>query len=621
MMNRRQFLDRLAAMAAFTAVPIHFRPATAQEQEWRHGMSTFGDLALPADFTHFPFVEPKAIKGGKISLQIAAVLGNQAFNTFNTLNPFSDRGDGAAGAEALFASLMVGSGDEPDSLYGEAAEAVRMSADRRTFWWRLRPGLTFHDGAPITAEDVAFSFELMSTKGHPRYRLIMNGFERAVAEDVRVVRVEFNEKAARDLPLFIAGLPIFSKAYYTANDFTASTLTPPVGSGGVKVGRFEQGRFIEYERIADWWGTNLPVNVGQSNFNVVRYEYYRDRDVAFEAFKSGEFLFREEFTSRIWATGYDFPARQDGRVKRDELPDERPSGAQGWFINTRREKFADRRVREALAHCFDFEWTNRNLMFNSFKRTTSFFENSDLKATGLPSPEELALLEPWRGKVPEEVFGIPWEPPAADGTGQDRTRLREALRLMTEAGFSFQNGVMRDTKGQPFTIEFLDDDGGLERHTGGYIAILKRLGIEATFRIVDAPQYESRLNDFDFDMTVRRYSLGLNPGGSEVENWTSRSADVKGSYNLAGIKDPAIDALAEAVKSAKTRAELVVACRAIDRVVRSGRYWVPQWYKASHWIAYWDVFQRPPGKPRFALGAPGTWWIDEAKAKALGKGL
>lgn len=621
MMNRRQFLDRLAAMAAFTAVPIHFRPAAAQEQEWRHGMSTFGDLALPADFTHFPFVEPKAIKGGKISLQIAAVLGNQGFNTFNTLNPFSDKGDGAAGAEALFASLMVGSGDEPDSLYGEAAEAVRMSADRRTFWWRLRPGLTFHDGSPITAEDVAFSFELMSTKGHPRYRLIMNGFERAAAEDARVVRVEFNERAARDLPLFIANLPIFSKAYYTANDFTASTLTPPVGSGGVKVGRFEQGRFIEYERIADWWGTNLPVNVGQSNFNVVRYEYYRDRDVAFEAFKSGEFLFREEFTSRIWATGYDFPARQDGRVKRDELPDERPSGAQGWFINTRREKFADRRVREALAHCFDFEWTNRNLMFNSFKRTTSFFENSDLKATGLPSPEELALLEPWRGKVPEEVFGIPWEPPAADGTGQDRTRLRDALRLMTEAGFSFQNGVMRDTKGQPFTIEFLDDDGGLERHTGGYIAILKRLGIEATFRIVDAPQYESRINDFDFDMTVRRYSLGLNPGGSEVENWTSRSADVKGSYNLAGIKDPAIDALAEAVKKAKTRAELVVACRAIDRVVRSGRYWVPQWYKASHWIAYWDVFQRPPGKPRFALGAPSTWWIDEAKAKALGKGL
>ena len=383
------------------------------------------------------------------------------------------------------------------------------------------------------------------------------------------------------------------------------------------MGRLSAGRFIEYERVKDWWGADLPVARGQSNFDVLRFEYYRDRDVAFEGFTGKSYLFREEFTSRTWATRYDFPAIQDGRVKREVLPNDTPSGAQGWFINTRRDKFKDRSLREALIHAFDFEWTNKNLMYSSYERTHSVFQNSDLMAKGKPSAEEVALLEPYRGKVPDEVFGEPFVPPVSDGSGQDRLLLRKATQLLQEAGLVIKDGKRMNARGEPFTIEFLLDEPAAQPIHMPYIKNLAALGIEATVRLVDPVQYRSRVEDFDFDLTVQRFGFSTTPGDSLRTFFSSQAATLKGSQNLAGIADPAVDAIIGRIIGAETRPQLVIACRALDRLIRAGRYWVPHWYKASHWVAYWDAFSRPADKPRYARGAPETWWHDKAKAAKI----
>jgi microcin C transport system substrate-binding protein len=441
----------------------------------------------------------------------------------------------------------------------------------------------------------------------------------AEAEDDAVVTVRFAEKRARDVPLFVASLPIFSRAYYTAHPFDQSTLDVPQGSGPYKVGRFEPGRFIEYERVSDWWGAKLPVSVGQHNFDTLRYEFYRDRDVAFEGFKAKSFLFREEFTSRTWATQYDFPAIRDGRIKRGEIPDDTPSGFQGWFFNTRRTKFANPRLREALNYAFDFEWTNKTIMYGAYRRTHSAFQNSDMMAAGLPSPEELKLLEPWRGKVPDAVFGEPFVPPVSDGSGQDRALLRKASQMLTDAGFPIKNGKRTDSNGEPVTIEFLLDEPSFQPHHMPLIKNLGTLGIDATLRMVDPVQYKAREDDFDFDVTTMRLSFSTTPGDSLRTTFSSRAAETKGSQNLSGIADPAIDALIEKIIDANTRPELVIACRALDRVFRAGHYWIPHWYNPSHRIAYWDVFGHPEGKPRYARGIPETWWYDRDKAARLEK--
>jgi microcin C transport system substrate-binding protein len=394
----------------------------------------------------------------------------------------------------------------------------------------------------------------------------------------------------------------------------------PLGSAAYRVGRLEAGRFIEYERVRDWWGETLPVSVGQNNFDVIRVEFFRDRDVAFEGFKARAYTFREEFTSRTWATQYDFPAARDGRVVRREIPDETPSGAQGWFINTRREKFAHPKLREAIGLAFDFEWTNKHVMFDSYRRTHSFFQNSPMMAIGKPSPEELAVLEPFRGQVAEEVFGEPYVPPVSDGSGQDRNLLRRATQLLREAGFSIAGNRLMDPAGRPVTIEFLDFEPSLERHTQPFIANLRRLGIEAGIRRVDSAQYQSRLKDYDFDMTIRRYSLSLTPGEAMRSYFGSEAGRQPGSQNLAGIADPVVDALIAQALAARTRPELVTICKVLDRVLRAGRYWVPNWYKASHWLAYWDQFGFPETKPRYARGAPNTWWFDPQKAARIERG-
>jgi microcin C transport system substrate-binding protein len=584
-----------------------------------HGISSFGDLKYPPDFTHFEYVNPDAPKGGLFSQIGAQRQYNQNFLTFNSLNSYILKGDAALGMELTFATLMAAAGDEPDSMYGYAARSVRISPDKLTYRYTLRPEARFHDNTRITAQDVAFSLNMLKEKGHPIIHQLLRDFLGAEAADDATVVVRFAEKRARDVPLFVAAMPIFSRAYYANKPFDETTLEPPLGSGAYKVGRFEAGRYIEYDRVKDWWGAALPVARGQSNFDTVRYEFYRDRDVAFEGFTAKSYLFREEFTARIWATRYDFPAIKDGRVQRRILPDDTPSGGQGWFFNTRRDKFKNAKLREALGYAFDFEWTNKSIMYGAYKRSYSVFQNSNMVAEGKPSEGELALLAPFRGKVLDEVFGEPFMPPVSDGSGQDRALLRKASQLLQEAGFPVKDGKRVDQKGEPITLEFLIDEPTFQPHHMPFIKNLGTLGIDATLRVVDPVQYKKRTDDFDFDITVQRVNFSSTPGDSLRSFFSSQAAAIKGSQNLAGMADPAIDALIEAIIAAETRPALVTACRALDRVIRAGRYWVPHWYLASHRVAYWDVFGWPEKKPGFARGVPETWWYDAAKAARLGR--
>jgi microcin C transport system substrate-binding protein len=595
---------------------MRFRPAAAEPGTDSHGISAFGDLKYPADFPHFDYVNVDAPKGGLFSLIPSSRAYNQSFFTFNSLNAYVLKGEGAQGMDMTFAALMVRANDEPDAMYGLAAKSVRISPDRLVYRFTIRPEARFHDGSKLTAQDVAFSLTALKEKGHPLIVVQLRDMLKAEAPDDATVVVSFAEKRARDVPLFVAGLPIFSKAYYATRPFEESTLDTPLGSGPYKVGKFEANRYIEYERVKDWWAADLAVNRGSYNFDTVRYEFYRDRDVAFEGFSGKSYLYREEFTARIWATRYDFPAVKDGRVKRETLPDETPSGGQGWFFNTRRDKFRDPRVREALGNAFDFEWTNKTVMYGAYARTCSPFQNSDMVAVGPPSPEELKLLEPFRGQVPDEVFGEPYVPPVSDGSGQDRTLLRKAVQLLNDAGCVVKDGKRLLPNGESFTVEFLLDEPSFQPHHATFIKNLGQLGIDASLRLIDAVQFRARVEDFDFDVTVERLSMSATPGDSLRPYFTSQAAATKGSHNLAGVASPAIDALVEKAMSAETRVDLTNACRAIDRVFRAGRYWVPQWFRATHPIAYWDVFNHPDKPPKYSggVGAPENWWYDAAKA-------
>jgi microcin C transport system substrate-binding protein len=600
--------DTLAIGAvALTSVLVPTAAKAAESPE-RHGISAFGDLKYPADFKQFDYVNPHAPKGGVFSQVAPTKIFNQGLLTFNSLNSFILKGDAAQGMEFTFASLMARALDEPDAMYGLAAHAVQISPDRLAYRFLMRRGITFHDGSPLMAQDVAFSLQLLKEKGHPIIQQLLRDFSGAQAPDDVNVVVSFAAGHARDLPLFIAWLPIFSRTYYAGRAFEETTLEPPLGGGPYKVGRFEPGHYIEYERVKDWWGADLPVARGQNNFDVIRYEYYRDRDIAFEGFTSKSYLFREELVSRVWATRYDFPAVREGRVKRDVIADHTTDAAQGWYFNLRREKFKDKRAREAFIDAFDFQWINATIMYGAYQRTQSVFENSDMMAIGRPGAAEIALLEPFRGKVPDEVFGEPYVPPVSDGSGQDRALLRKASALLQEAGYVIKDGKRMTPQGEVFAVEFLiDDPVSLPQHNA-FIKNLGILGIEASVRIVDAVQYRKRVDDFDFDIVVQWFGFSGTPGDSLRTFFTSRAAAMKGSLNVGGISDPVIDALVESVIAAESRTALVSACKALDRVIRSGRYWVPHWYKASHWLAYWDVFGRPIAQPRYALAIRETWW-------------
>jgi microcin C transport system substrate-binding protein len=584
-----------------------------------HGLSLFDDLALPADFPHYGYVNPQAPKGGYVAVQLKRGGGNQTFDTFNTLNSFVDKGDGVGGSDLIYDSLFVSHLDEPMAAYGLLAKSVAVSPDKLTYHVELRPEARFHDGSPLTSADVAFSMMTLKTKGHSSYRILLRELESVTEDGPHAVTIRLSPRRGRDLHMLVGALPVFSKVFWATRDFEAAILEPILGSGAYRFGRFEQGRFVEYERVADYWGRDLPVNRGQNNFDRIRYEYFRDRNVAFEGFKAGILTYQEEYTARLWATGYDFPAVKDGKVKREDLPRTEPLTAQGWYFNTRRDKFKDKRIREAIGLAFDFDWVNKNIMFGFRRRTVSFFPGGEREAKGLPGADELALLEPFRAQLDPEVFGEPWSPATSDGSGNDRNLLRRADDLLRAAGCKRDGGVLKLPNGQPFEIEFLDFSPALQPHTQPFQANLKRLGIEAKSRIVDATQYTQRTGDFDFDV------ISMNLGGSHVPGDSlklvmgSEAARTPRSRNMAGIADPVIDAMLDRIAKATSMADINAACRALDRVFRAGRYWIPMWHAPTEWVAYWDMYERPERVAKFGPTAPGTWWFNADKARRIGR--
>jgi microcin C transport system substrate-binding protein len=614
-LSRRSIL-RLAGAGALYA---GMKPwAWAAGRTGLHGLSVFGDLKYPADFTHFDYLNPEAPKGGRMIFQPAYWYFNQNVQTFNTLNSFVLRGDAPPRMELCFDTLMASAADEPDAMYGLVAETVDVSDDGNVFTFHLRPAARFHDGTPLTAEDVAFSLMLIKKDGHPNLAQVIREMVSAEARDGATLVVTLSGNQARDTILTVAGLPIFSKAYYTANDFLAGTLQAPLSSGAYKVGRLSAGRFIEYERVADYWAKDLAVRRGLANFDQIRVDFFTERQAAFEAFKKGEITFREEFTAITWAKDYNFPAIADGRVVKSLFPGEKRPSFQGWFINTRRPKYADPRTREALGLAFDFEWSNRNLFFDSYTRLVSYFEKSDYAASGLPTPEELALLEPHRAALPPEVFGEATVPPVSDGSGRDRTLLRRASELLAAAGWRPEANGLVDGNGTPLTVEFLIDGAVFERVLSPYVANLKRIGVEATIRQVDPVQMQARETAYDFDVTMFALSLEATPLDGLQQIFGSQAADTPGTYNYSGIKEPVVDALLARVPGVTNREELVALTRAIDRILRSRHYWVPNWYRPEHNVAHWTIFGWPATKPDFAFAPETTWWFDPDKATAIG---
>ncbi len=599
---------RLALAALLLAAPV-------AAETTAHGVSAFGALKYPADFAHFAYVNPEAPKGGTLKTR-----STFAQNTFDSLNPFILKGEAPAEVSLyVFDTLMVRAMDEADAVYGLVAESVTWPVDRAWAEFRLRPEARFADGEPVTAEDVVFSLDILKAEGAPRYRIAYGAIESAEALAEDRVRFTFRPGAStRDLPMLAASIPILPKHWWEGRAFGESTLDPLLGSGPYRIGAFEPGRTIAFERREDYWAKDLPVNVGRWNFDRLEYEYFRDYTAAFEAFKAGAYEMHEEFFSKIWATGYDFPAVNDGRVISDTLPDGRPAGTQGYWFNTRREKFADPRVRQALGMAFDFEWSNRTLFYDLYQRTTSFFEGSPLAAKGAPSEAERALLEPLMEHLPPEALGEAFVPAVTDGSGRMRRELRAAGVLLDEAGWTVGgDGKRRNAAGELLTIEFLDDSPTFERITGPYIRNLEQLGVTAEMRTVDAAQYQARMKTYDFDVTVARMPMSPTPG---VELWNlfgAESAAAEDTLNLSGVANPAVDALIEAIIGAESAEEHAVAVSALDRALRSMHLWVPQWSKASHTMAWWDRFDRPETKPPYSRAIVDTWWFDAEKSAAL----
>lgn len=598
--------------AALFALGLLAIPAAGEP---RHGISAFGDLKYPPDFKHFDYVNPDAPKGGRIASR-----GILAIDTFDSFNGYILRGNPAQNIGLLFDSLMARANDEPDALYGLVAKTADLAPDKKSITFQLREEARFSDDTKLTADDVCDSFRLLSTEGHERIRVLIRDVEKCDILSPYEVRYTFKGENTRDLPLIIAELPIFSKAYYATHDFTKTTLDQPLGSGPYKIGDFKQGQYVSYRRRPDYWAADLPVNKGRWNFDEVRMEYFKDRTAVVEALKSGVLDLHEELTARDWATAYNIKSVAEGRLIKEVLPDKTPSGAQGFYINLRREKFQDIRVRKALDLAFDFEWMKANLFYGSYDRTTSFFENSPLMAKGKPSEEELKILEPFRKELRPEVFEEAYVPPVSDGSGQDRKLLRQASQLLAEAGWTRQGTQLVNAKGEKFTIEFFIDDPASERITAPYVKNLRLLGIDATMRNIDPAQHEERMKDFDFDMDMVRLTGGQTPGVELRSQLGSQSANAKGSFNFFGIALPAVDALIDKMITAKSREELMFTGRALDRVLRAEHMWVSNWGLGSHRIVRWDIFEKPQIKPDYDRAIIDTWWINAEKAKTLKRG-
>lgn len=616
---RRNFLGLGGAALAASLLPgAAF--ANSRTGVKLHGLSAFGDLKYQADFPHFGYVNPGAPKGGTINFAPPNATYNQSFLTFNTLNSLVLRGDSPPRTEYCFDSLMASALDEPDAVYGLLAESVTISDDRNAFTFDLRPQSRFHDGSTLTAEDAAFSLRLFRDRGHPNLSETLRWMTDAVAVDARTLRLTFNGEQSSQNILAIVTMPVVSKAYYTANDFDASTMTPPLGSGPYKIGRVSAGRLIEYDRVAEYWARDLPVCRGLYNFDRIRIDFYQNRQAAFEAFKKGDTHFREEFTARVWATGYDFPALEEGKVIKREFAGEKWPSMQAVALNQRRPQFRDVRVRRAIDLCFDFEWTRRSLFFGSYDRSQSNFEKSDYKAEGKPSPEELALLEPFRQELPPETFGEAPLQPVSDGSGRDRKPLGQAAKLIAEAGWKRSGDFVVDDKGERLTVEMLADDDGIVRLFTPWMQNMRLIGIDASIRQVDSAQYEQRQSDYDFDFNLLAWSIGATPTADGLEIlYHSRSARMPGMRNYPGTQSPAVDALIAAAGHAATRENLVTALRALDRVLRARLDWIPTYYLANHRVAYWDMFGFVEPKPDYGFPAEILWWFDKDKAAKIGK--
>ena len=615
--RRRRRAAAGPAAAGLIAAALVAAAAPVQAQSTiNHAVAIRETPRYPADFAHYDHVNPEAPRGGTVR---RASVGS----TFDSLNPFIVKGDPAAGIGLLFDTLTADSPDEATASYGLVAEWIEIADDGSwtTFW--LRPEARFHDGSAITPADVAFSLEILKTEGHPFYRGYYGNVTSAepVEGDTpsghrQGVRFNFAEGMNQELPSILGQLQVLSKADWEGKEFGETTLDPPLGSGPytVEPGSIDPGRSIVYRRDPDYWARDLAVNVGHHNFDRIRYDYYRDATVAVEALKAGEYHFRRENSSKRWATGYAGPALDAGVLRQELLPHQLPAGMQSFIFNTRREKFGDPRVREAFGLAFDFEWTNRHLFYGQYRRSPSFFSNSELASSGLPTEAEIAILEPYRGRIPDRVFTEAYEPPRTDGQGGLRGNLRHATALLREAGWEIRDGLLTEvSSGASMEFEMLLVNPDFERVVLPFGKNLERLGVRMTVRTVDPAQYTRRISDFDFDMVVGSFGITLSPGNEQRNYWSSAAADLQGSRNLAGARDPAVDELVELVISAPDRRALVDRSRALDRVLLWSHYVIPNWHLNAFRVAYWDIFGRPESQPAYGLGFD-TWWLDEAKA-------
>lgn len=620
-LTRRSFLVATGAMATLGALSSDPLAAVATDTPL-HGLSAFGTLKYGPDFRQFEYAAPDAPQGGVFAFQPPNWLYNQSTQTFNTLNCFVLQGDAPPRMELCFDTLMVRALDEPDSLYCALARSVTISADRNRVRFDLKPHARFHDGSPILASDVAFSLLLLKDKGHPDLALDLLHLRSAEAAGDHVVELVFDGRQSRRAIHSIGeSAPVFSRASLAGKEFPASDLAALAGSGPWRVGRFEAGQFIEYERVRDWWGRDEPFARGLDHFDRIRIDFYSESQAAFEAFKKGEIVWRQEFTSRAWARDYDFPAVKQGRVRRSLFAGEKQPSLQAFALNMRRARFADARTRAAIAMLFDFEWTNKNLFFGAYERSHSLFARSEFDAGGMPSPAELALLEPLRSLVPPETFGPAVRQPASDGSGADRAQLRQAAALLEAAGWQRKDGRLFNAAGEALEIEMLIDSQVFERVLGPFTENLRRLGIVANLRLADAAQYQKRLESFDFDMAMFAFSLESNPTEESLRLFFhSSSAEREGTNNYPGIADPAVDALIAAAGQAESREALVAAMRALDRVLRARHFWIPNWHSANHRVAHWDMFGWRDPKPDYGFPVERLWWLDRQRAQAIGKG-
>ncbi|WP_428491790.1 extracellular solute-binding protein [Rhodopila sp.] len=597
-----------ASTPAGAEQPAAAKPAPAGQPLRTYGLSLMGKLGLPPDFKSFDYVNPDAPKGGEVALS--------SVGTFDSFNPFIIRGTAPGDIARVWDSLTKSDADQAETEYGLLAKVIEVPSDRMGVAFELRPEAKFNDGTPVTAEDVAWTFETLREKGRPFFRQYYADVASVTVEGPRRVVFHFKSDNNRELPLILGQMPVLPKHWWAGRDFEKPLTDPPLGSGPYRVGHFEFGRTISMDRVPDVWSKDLPVMRGLNNFDRRRTEYFRDGTVALEAFKAGQIDFREENVAKDWATAYDFPAVQQGLVKKELLPHKLPTGMQGYGMNTRRPLFQDVRVRHALAMAFDFEWANKNLFYGAYTRTKSYFSNSDLASSGIPEGKELALLDKYRDQLPPDLFTKPFELPVTDGTGDNRAELRGALALLEQAGWKVKDRKLVNAQGQPFRFEILLDQPAFERVSLPYVQWLARLGIEAHVRTVDPAQFQRLTDTYDFDMIVVTYGESESPGNEQTGYWTCGAAKPEGGWNLMGVCNPVIDDLVHRVVSAPDRADLVVDVHALDRVLLAGWYVVPQWYLQSVRAAFWDRFGNP-GKPVRTGLEFDSWWVDPVKAAAI----